>query len=288
MKYDILVYNVKIYTMDNKEDIYHNMLIKDGKVTKLIKEEYLPDDIDANDDVEYMINGRKRVMIPGFIQNKSVISALALCLMDMDKDLVIDSYETLTQAISSMKRKEKKELIEKVCNKFISSGITFVEIVNIVGDTSSSPVYKLNKEIASHLKIDYHFHTLEKDEVATRENGGVEMEEAFPIDYKKTAKMFFPMRQMKNFINSDLEESGQSPFDAFKGCTYDFAKKAKKESSKGLLKEGYDADFMLLEKDPFSEEKIDIMDIKIMSTHIGGKKIPLIMHKVKKRRFDFL
>ena len=44
----------------------------------------------------------------------------------------------------------------------------------------------------------------------------------------------------------------------------------KKESYKGLIREGYLADFVVLEEDPFKADPGHIHEIKIDSTWLGG------------------
>jgi predicted amidohydrolase YtcJ len=62
-------------------------------------------------------------------------------------------------------------------------------------------------------------------------------------------------------------------WDGFKLFTGNSAYAEFQEKKKGLLKSGYLADFVLLNKDPFNISSEEILSIEVKATYLGGKKV---------------
>jgi predicted amidohydrolase YtcJ len=68
-------------------------------------------------------------------------------------------------------------------------------------------------------------------------------------------------------------EEKYSIWDALRLFTFNSAYAEFQEGKKGLLKAGYLADYVLLDKDPLTISSEDLLTIKVKATYLGGKKV---------------
>ncbi|OPL09660.1 MAG: hypothetical protein AVO33_06525 [delta proteobacterium ML8_F1] len=64
-----------------------------------------------------------------------------------------------------------------------------------------------------------------------------------------------------------------SLYDAIKHYTVDGAYASYDENKKGALKAGYYADFILVDRDPFTVAKDDLKDLRVLETFVGGQSV---------------
>jgi predicted amidohydrolase YtcJ len=74
-------------------------------------------------------------------------------------------------------------------------------------------------------------------------------------------------------IGGWIPEQKLSMWDAFRLYTYGAAFAEFQEHQKGLLKPGFLADFIILDRDPFQSPAQDIKNIQVMRTFLGGKEV---------------
>lgn len=70
-----------------------------------------------------------------------------------------------------------------------------------------------------------------------------------------------------------LEHEAFTIDEALDSYTIESAYGSLEENIKGLIKEDYLADFVVLDENPFEIDKFDIHNIKILETYLGGKKV---------------
>ena len=68
-----------------------------------------------------------------------------------------------------------------------------------------------------------------------------------------------------------LPEQAFSVKEALDSFTINSAKASFEEDHKGLIKDGYLADFVVLEEDPFTVDPKKIHEIKVKATYLGGQ-----------------
>ena len=61
--------------------------------------------------------------------------------------------------------------------------------------------------------------------------------------------------------------------EALLSFTYEGAYSSFEEKEKGLIKDGYIADFIILSDNPFEVKENEIHNIKVLKTYLGGKQV---------------
>jgi predicted amidohydrolase YtcJ len=82
-----------------------------------------------------------------------------------------------------------------------------------------------------------------------------------------------PFIQIQGMVNYPIEDQRLSVYEALRVYTYNNAMGNFAEDTKGSLKEGKDADFLILDRNPFEIDKEGLIDIKVMNTYVKGKKV---------------
>ena len=82
-----------------------------------------------------------------------------------------------------------------------------------------------------------------------------------------------PFIQIQGMVNYPINDQKLSVYEALRTYTFNNAMGNFAEDRKGSLKEGKDADFLILDRDPFEIDKEGLIDVKVTSTYVKGKKV---------------
>lgn len=82
-----------------------------------------------------------------------------------------------------------------------------------------------------------------------------------------------PFLQIHGMVNFPIQSEQISVYEAIKTYTYNAAFSNFEEQTRGTLTEKLSADFIILDQDPFSIPKSDLLNIKVNSMYIKGKCI---------------
>ena len=82
-----------------------------------------------------------------------------------------------------------------------------------------------------------------------------------------------PFLQIHGMVNFPIESESISVYEAFRTYTYNGAYATFEEDTRGTLEKGKEADFIVLDKNPFKIPKTELLDLKVQETYIDGKKI---------------
>ena len=82
-----------------------------------------------------------------------------------------------------------------------------------------------------------------------------------------------PFLQIHGMVNFPIETERLSVYEAFRTYTYNGAYASHSELTRGTLSVGKQADFIVLTENPFEIESHRLLNLKVHSTYIAGKKI---------------
>ncbi|MCP4760535.1 MAG: amidohydrolase family protein [archaeon] len=81
-----------------------------------------------------------------------------------------------------------------------------------------------------------------------------------------------PFIQISGMVNYPVQNENLSVYEALRTYTYNGAYGTFEENTRGTLAKGKNADFIILEEDPFKIPKESINELKVLSTFIQGNK----------------
>ena len=104
-----------------------------------------------------------------------------------------------------------------------------------------------------------------------------------------------PFIQIHGMVNYPIKEERISVYEALRSYTYYGAFATFEEDLRGTLKKGKYADFIVLKNDPFKIPKEEVINLKVESTYIKGKKVnkikltlfKLIMNNIFRKKAKF-
>lgn len=82
-----------------------------------------------------------------------------------------------------------------------------------------------------------------------------------------------PFLQIQGMVNFPIEGESLSVYEAFRAYTYNGAYATFEEDIRGTLRAGKQADFIVLDRDPFKIPRDEIKDLKVLETFIDGEKM---------------
>ncbi len=102
-----------------------------------------------------------------------------------------------------------------------------------------------------------------------------------------------PFLQIHGMVNYPIEKERLSVYEAFRSYTYNGAWATFEEESRGTLKKGKLADFIIMLQNPFEIPPESLLGLKVQSTWIGGRKtrpvklspasLPFLLFRKKKK-----
>jgi len=84
-----------------------------------------------------------------------------------------------------------------------------------------------------------------------------------------------PFLQIQGMVNFPIENESLSVYEAFRTYTYNGAYATFEEDTRGTIKVGKQADFIVLDKNPFKIPRNEIKDLQVLETYIDGEKMCL-------------
>lgn len=260
MYFDVLVYNGNIHTFENPYDIYRSMLIKDGKIVKLYKENYVEDEIDLKNDVGKMINLYNQTVIPSFIVKD--VYMLPLLLFKYNKYLKFNTLGEAEVYFGNLDSKTQKQILSDGNDYLLNKGISTIILKE--DNYSESVNNRVNEYLIHHSTIKY----LKKKSNRRIINN----------DTIINAAEHFPDLDPLNKVKKSIKEN-MYPYLAIKKELYIEAKEAEHLNDMGIINENYYANFMILNKDIFVPEDNNYKDLKIIKTYAFGEEVKKIKHK---------
>jgi len=230
------------------------MLIKNGKIIKLYKENYVEDNIDLKNDVRNMINLKNQIVVPAFTVKK--IYMLPLLLFKYNKYLKFNTLGEAEIYFSHLNTDMKKLILEDFNKYILNKGIgTILLKEDNSKDSINNKVndYLIKNSSIMYLKEMTSYKTINND---------------IDINAKENFGLLDPLKQVKSDIKKDM-----MPYLALKKELYTGAKEANHSSEFGLLKEGYYANFMILNKNIFNLEKGQEDELEIIQTYSFANKV---------------
>ncbi|WP_290773098.1 hypothetical protein [Anaerofustis sp.] len=249
MNYDILIYNGKFHTFENPFDFYKSMLIKNGKIVKLYKENYIEDDINLKNDIKDIVDLHGQIAIPSFISNPVYILPLILFISNPSESFNdIHKAEKYYQILT---KEEKEKIIKKAIKYFIYNGISTVII------KEDKRKYSINNKLTEYIKkhLNIMFIPEDKNSLCNHKIHNVHQE-------------LYPLNKIKKDI-----KSGMDSYMAFKKELYLQKRYMNFNCNIGLIKENYYANFTILSKNLFLLNKDNVEPIVPIKTFVFGKEM---------------
>ena len=110
-----------------------------------------------------------------------------------------------------------------------------------------------------------------------QQNGWIPLGTDFPVEDISPFKTFFAAvvrKDAKGWPNGGFQmENALSKEETLRGMTIWAAKANFEEKEKGSLEKGKFADFVILDNDIMKASGIDILNIKVLKTFVGGEKV---------------
>lgn len=249
MNYDILIYNGKFHTFENPFDFYKSMLIKNGKIVKLYKENYIEDDIDLKNDIKNIVDLHGQIAIPSFISNPVYILPLILFISNPSENF--NDIHEAENYYQSLTKEKKEKIIKKAIKYFIYNGISTVII------KEDKRKYSINNKLTEYIKKHLNIMIIPEDKNLLCNN-------KIPIIYQE----LYPFNKIKKDI-----KNGMDPYMAFKKELYLQKSYMNLNYNIGLIKENYYANFMVLSKNLFFLNKNNVEPIISIKTFAFGKEM---------------
>lgn len=84
-----------------------------------------------------------------------------------------------------------------------------------------------------------------------------------------------PFLQIQGMVNFPIENESLSVYEAFRTYTYNGAYATFEEDTRGTIEVGKQADFIVLDKNPFKIPRNEIKNLQVLETYIDGEKMSL-------------
>jgi predicted amidohydrolase YtcJ len=202
--------------------------------------------------------------------NKTQYQVNTHCIGDSANKLILDLYGKLLNPADDRRWRIEHAQILDPKDFYLFGKFGIIPSVQPTHASSDAPWVK-DRICEDRMEGAYAYKTLLK------QNGYIPLGTDFPVEYINPFYTFYSavFRQNANVPNQAafLPQESLSPLEALKGMTIWAAKACKLDHRKGSLKQGKDADFVVMDKNLLTVKKEDVLKTKVKSTYRAGVKV---------------